>query len=44
MTKLTKLIDWLDELIFDENRDERVLASVWENLKSEIEEKEKMKQ
>ena len=39
MTRLENLIEWMDELVLNESRDERILFSVWQNLKSEIKEK-----
>lgn len=42
VTRLEHLIDWFDKQLFQDPkvRDERVLRSIWKNLKSEIEEQE----
>jgi len=36
MNKIHALMKWLDELVLDENRDERELFSVWQNLQGEL--------
>jgi len=36
MNKIHVLMKWVDELILDENRDERELFSVWQNLQGEL--------
>ena len=36
MDKIHALMQWLDELIINEKRDERELFSVWQNLQGEL--------
>ena len=36
MDKIHALMAWMDELVINENRDERELFSVWQNLQGEL--------
>jgi len=36
------LIEWMDELILDEKRDERSLFSIWQSIRAELLKQEKL--